>query len=130
MIDSMQDQVKFFDWVQDKIRELSQKYTLFLSTWNSDKFANEMLSHWWIHNCFHKIVWSSYILKSAEHIDELIKYVWDANFNSQAVLIWDWQRDRFIAKSRNIDFIHIWNENIDTYEIQSVTQIDTILEQL
>jgi len=129
MIDDLQDQVKFFDWVQDKIKELSLKYTLFLSTWNSDKFANEMLSHGWVDHCFHKILWSSFILKSPEHIDELATYSWDDDFYDKAVFIWDWQRDRFIAKSKNIDFIHIWSENIDTYEIQTVTQIDTILEQ-
>lgn len=130
LIDSMQGQVVFFDWIQDKIKELSQKYTLFLSTWNSDKFANEILSHGWIYDYFDKILWSSYILKSPEHIDELINYTWDIDFSSQAIFIWDWQRDRLIAESKNIDFIHIWSDNIDTYEIQSVTQIDTILEQL
>jgi hypothetical protein len=113
-----------------KIKELSNTYTLFLSTWNSDNFANQVLKNWWIHNCFDKILWSSYILKSPEHIDELINYTWDEDFAKQAVFIWDWQRDREIAKSRNIDFIHIWSNWDDKYEIKSVDEISKILKKL
>lgn len=130
LIDSIDDEVKFFPWVINKIKELSKNYTLFLSTWNSDNFANHVLNQWGIHDCFEKILWSSYILKSTQHIDELINYTWDENFSKQAIFIWDWQRDREIAKNKNIDFIHIWTDNTDTYEIQSVSKIDEVLNKI
>lgn len=130
LIDSIDDDVRLFPWILDKIKQLNKNYTLFLSTWNSDNFANHVLSQWWIHDCFDKILWSSYILKSPDHIDEFINFTWDENFSKQAVFIWDWQRDREIAKSRNIDFIHIWSDWNDEYEIKSVSEIDIILKKL
>jgi hypothetical protein len=47
-----------------------------------------------------------------------------------SVFIWDGQRDREIAKSRNIDFIHIWSNWDDKYEIKSVDEISKILKKL
>lgn len=130
ILDKIQGQVEFYPWVLSKIKELSNQYTLFLSTWNSDKFANDVLKRGWISQYFDKILWSTYILKSTEHIKELINYTWDEDFCLQAVFIWDGQRDREIAKAKNIDFIHIWTNQIDSYEIKNVSNIDSILKKL
>jgi hypothetical protein len=130
ILDWLDDKVNFYEWVQEKIIELSNKYTLFISTWNSDKFTNDILKKWWIEKCFDKILWSTYILKSTDHIQELINYTWDIDFNSKSIFIWDGQRDREIAQSMNIDFIHIWNTKEDLYEINSVININDILLQI
>ncbi len=41
---------KFFPWVKEKIKELSEKYTLFVTTSNSTKAAKKTLENWWIIN--------------------------------------------------------------------------------
>jgi hypothetical protein len=130
IINTIEDTVSFFPWVKEKIIELSQTYTLFLSTWNSDNFANTVLENWWVHKCFHKILWSTNILKSRLHIDEFINYTWDEYFSEKAIFIWDGQRDREIAESMNIEFIHIWSDNKDIYEITSVSRIDEMLNKI
>ena len=129
-INNIENSVEFFPWVKEKIFELSHKYILFLSTGNSDIFANDILKKWWIHQCFDKILWSTNILKSSLHIDEFVNYMWDENLSKKSIFIWDWQRDREIAESMNIDFIHIWSENKDNHEIKSITEIDKILDNI
>ena len=104
----------FFLWVPAKIKELRKNYKLFLSTWNSTKFAEENLKKWDIFDCFEYILWSENIWKSIEHIEIFKDYTWDKDFEKLAVFIWDWEKDRDIAKEVNIDFIHI-DEDIKNY---------------
>lgn len=130
LINSIEDNVDFFTWVKEKIIELSQTYILFLSTGNSDIFANDILKKWWIHKCFHKILWSTNILKSHLHINEFINYIWDENFSENTIFIGDGQRDREIAEFANIVFIHIWSDKKDKYEIKCVSEIDEILNDI
>jgi phosphoglycolate phosphatase-like HAD superfamily hydrolase len=127
-INQIENTVDFFPGVIQKIKKLSNNYTLFLSTWNSDKFANDVLKKWWIHKCFDKILWSSYILKSSQHVNEFINYTWDEYFSERTIFIWDWEKDREIALENNIDFIHISTSSEDKYEIQSVVEIENILK--
>lgn len=122
--------VVFFPNVVEKIKELSKKYTLFISTWNSDEFALEVLSSVWIDKYFDKILWSSYILKSSQHIDELISYTWDLSLPEKSIFIWDGQRDKQIALSKNIDFIHIWTCWKEKHQIETVDNIDSMLKKL
>ena len=121
----------FFPWVTEKIKELSKSYKLFLSTWNSTKFAEENLKKWDIFDCFEYILWSENIWKSIEHIEIFKDYTWDKDFEKLAVFIWDWEKDRDIAKGVNMDFIHIdkylKNDFWDQYEIKSVSEISDIL---
>lgn len=121
----------FFPWVPAKIKELRKNYKLFLSTWNSTKFAEENLKKWDIFDCFEYILWSENIWKSIEHIEIFKDYTWDKDFEKLAVFIWDWEKDRDIAKGVNMDFIHIdedlKNDFWDQYEIKSVSEISDIL---
>lgn len=122
---------KFFPWVINKIEELSKNYKLFLSTWNSTKFAEENLKKWKIYNYFEYILWSENISKSSEHIKIFKEISLDNNFEKKAIFIWDWEKDREIAKENFIDFIHIDSELSDNfwdkYEIKSVAEISNIL---
>lgn len=121
----------FFTWVPEKILELSKDYKLFLSTWNSTKFAEENLKKWWIYECFEYILWSENISKSEEHIKFFKEKFQIEDFEENSIFIWDWEKDREIAKNCWIDFIHI-DENLenkfwDKYEIKSIAEISNIL---
>lgn len=122
---------QFFEWVPEKIKELSKKYKLFLTTWNHTKFAKEVLEKWWILDCFEKVLWSDEIHKWEQHLKIFKEKVelefWEKNFFEKSVYIWDWDADREFAWIFDIDFIHIWNEWKDEFEIGSVVEIDNIL---
>ena len=118
---------KFFPWIPEKILELSKKYKLFLTTWNHTDFAKEVLKKWWIIQCFEEIYWSDKIHKWREHLKIFQENSCDENFFKKAVYIWDWNSDREFAGIFDIDFIHIWSEKKDKYEIRSVAEIDEIL---
>ena len=62
-IRSKEDKMHFFKWTEDKIKKLSKKYKLFLTTWNSTQFAKDILKEWWIIKCFELIYWSDEIKK-------------------------------------------------------------------
>lgn len=121
-------EVDFFEWIPAKIKELSQKYRLFLSTGNSDEFAEKMLKKWWIYDCFEKVLWSTYYPKSPEHINQFIRYTQDQNFVDESVFIWDGQVDEAIAKFHGMDFIHISPFAQKQFQIRSVKDINTILD--
>lgn len=120
----------FFEKVPDKIKELSKTYKLFLTTWNSTSVAKNHLKQWGILNCFELVYGSDKIPKWHEHLEIFKEYTWDNNFYEKAVYIWDWNQDRIFAQEKNIDFIHIWNDKKDTYEISSVIYIDDVLDNL
>ena len=111
------------------IKELSKEYDLFLSTWNSTKFAKEMLDKWWIKDRFELIFWSNKIPKWHLHLESFKEYSWDEDFYKKAVYIWDWSMDRVFAREAWIDFVHIWNRWEDKYEIDKVTKLVIILEE-
>lgn len=118
----------FFDWVPEKIHELSKSYKLFLTTWNSTKVALKHLEKWWIKELFELIYWSDKILKWSEHLNIFKEYSNDENFFNKSFYIWDGQSDRIFAKEAWIDFIHIWDSKIDEFEILSVANINDILK--
>ncbi len=126
-INKVTGEINFFDGIPEKIKQLSQSYTLFLSTGNSDEFAEKMLKKWGIDTCFSKILWSSFIPKSPEHIQQFIKYSGNENFIDEAIFIWDGQVDEAIAKFYGMDFIHISPFTENKFQIKSVNQIDNIL---
>lgn len=119
----------FFEWVPEKIKELSKDYKLFLTTWNSTQSAENHLKKWNIYDLFEQVYWSDIVLKWADHLNIFNDYSWDDLFFKKAIYIWDWDWDRNYAQLFNIDFIRIWNQGEDKYEIESVTQIDEILNQ-
>lgn len=120
----------FFPQIPEKIKKLQEKYTLFLSTWNSTPTAERYLQEWWMYSYFKIILWSNEIPKWARHLEIFQQDSQDIDFYKKAIYIWDWDSDRIFAWEKWIDFIHIGNDKKDIYEIQSVAQIDTILELL
>lgn len=131
LIDKNSQNIKFFDSIPEKILELSKNYKLFLSTWSSTKFAEEILKKWWIYDYFEYILWSENISKSSEHIKIFKEISLDPEFEKFAIFVWDWTKDREIAKENSIDFIHIdeklENRFSDKYEIKSVAFLSNIL---
>lgn len=119
----------FFKWIPEKITELKDDYKLFLTTWNSTEVARKHLIKWWIIEYFEMIHWSDVILKWMDHLNLFKEYSEDENFFENSIYVWDWQSDRLYASEAWIDFIHIWNEKQDKFEIESVTHIDEILHK-
>lgn len=120
----------FFPWVVEIIKKLSNSYTLFLSTWNSDIFAEKNLRRENIYNCFKLVLGSVHIPKWPRHIEAFRESVWDDDFIQKSIYVWDGSTDRNIAHSHNIDFIHISIDGGDKYEIESVKDIYDILHTL
>jgi phosphoglycolate phosphatase-like HAD superfamily hydrolase len=123
-------ETEFFPGVIDKIKELSNNYTLFLTTGNSTPTAVKYLKEWWIKDNFAIILGSDKLLKGRDHIEEFIRYSCDDDFCQKAVYTWDWEWDKLFAWEFNIDFIRIWKFWKDKYEINSVAEIDEILNLL
>ena len=120
---------EFFEWVPEKVKSLSKNYKLFLTTWNSTQVAIKHLKKWNILDCFELIYWSDKILKWLDHLNIFKDYSNDYDFFKKSIYVWDWQSDRIFAKKASIDFVHIWDEKIDEYEIGSVTELDKILNK-
>jgi len=118
---------ELFPWVPEMIKRLSKKYDLFLTTWNSTKVAKEHLEKWWILDKFKVVLWSDKLLKGPEHMEYFKNFTQDEDFFKKAIYIWDWNSDREIAKMYNVDFVHIWNDWKDKYEIPVVTDLEKIL---
>lgn len=118
---------EFFEGIPEKITELKDNYKLFLTTWNSTNVAKKYLNKWWVLEYFEIIHWSDIILKWKDHLNSFKKYTGDEDFFKKSIYIWDWDSDRYFARESWIDFIHIWNIKKDKYEINSITEIDKIL---
>jgi phosphoglycolate phosphatase-like HAD superfamily hydrolase len=121
---------EFFEGVPEKIQDLSQSYTLFLTTWNSTAFAIKTFQKGNILNCFAKVLGSELILKWKDHLQLFAQYSGDEEFYKNAVYIGDGPADRLFAQEAGIDFIHIGNEKKDRYEITTVADIEWVLEIL
>lgn len=124
-----EDEFDFFEWVPKLIKHLSKDFDLFLSTWNSTRFAKEILEKWKIKDRFKLIFWSNKIPKWYLHLETFKEYSWDEDFFKKALYIWDWDMDRIFAEEMWIDFIHIWNTWKDRYEIDIVTKLSIILDE-
>lgn len=118
----------FFPWVLDKISELKNDYKLYLTTWNSTLTAEKHLKNGWIYEYFQIVLWSDEIHKWELHLEIFEEHSNDTDFYKKSIYIWDWDSDRMFAKQKWIDFIHIWNDKIDKYEINSVREIDKVLK--
>jgi len=118
---------EFFPQVPELIKSLCKDYKLYLTTWNSIQFAKQHLEEAWIYHCFEKVLGSDRILKWPEHLQIFKELSGDENFFEKAVYIWDWNSDREFAKMFGIDFVHIWNEGKDKYEIPVVTKLPEVL---
>jgi len=129
IFETVESKIRFFKNVPEKILELSKKYKLFLSTWNSTQFANEMLEKWWIKDCFELIYWSSEIPKWIKHLEIFKDYSEDDDFYNNSIYIWDWEMDKLFAEQMWVSFVRIWNFKKDKYEINSVAKIDIILNK-
>ncbi len=117
-LDQKNHESEFIDWTIEKIIKLSNKYKLYLSTWSSTKFANEILKKWWIYNYFELILGSENIQKSEKHLDIFQNHSNDNNFFENSYSIWDSEKDKYFAELRNIDFIKIWNKYKSISEIK------------
>lgn len=123
-----QDEVEYFKWVPEKIREISKNYKLFLTTWNSTKFAKEILETWDIKDCFELIYWSNEIKKWSQHLSIFKNYSEDENFFANSIYFWDWEMDKIFAKEAWIDFVRIWDFKEENHVLDSVAKIDKILK--
>ena len=124
------DKSKFFPGIIDFIKELQKTHTLFLSTGNSDEYALKKMAEWGIDVCFSRIIGSSIIGKSSEHIKIFKEITQDPDFEKNAIFIWDWNTDREIARANNITFIKVWKAGIDTFEVDRTIQAKAIIESL
>jgi len=127
LLSSLRNEVIFYDWIINKIKELSKKYKLFLSTWSSTTFAKQTLKDWWIDIFFEKIIWSDEILKWKEHLEIFKNISFDENFYKNSIYIWDWEMDKIFAYEQNIDFVRVWNRWECKKRIKSVNDIDNFL---
>lgn len=118
---------KFFTGVPELIKKLSKQYQLFLTTWNSTKFAESVLKDGKIYHCFQKVLWSDSILKWMPHLNIFSEISWDPDFFQHSFYIWDWEWDRMFANQASIDFIHIWDEKIGRYEVKNILEIKKFL---
>ena len=124
------DEVSFFPWVETMLQNLHSEYKFFLSTWNSDQYAQKILSEAGLDSYFEKILGSSIVHKSVEHIKIFSEIACDDEFAQKAIYIWDGNTDRDIAQSAWIDFIKVWEEWIDSYEVDHTTDAMDIITQL
>ncbi len=126
---NLRDKVKFFPWVQEKIKELYKNwYKIFLTTWSSTKFAKQTLKDWSIDKYFEKIIWSDKILKWKQHLEIFKELSWDEYFYKKALYIWDWDMDKIFALESWIDFIRVWIKwNKNENKIKSILEIDKYL---
>ena len=125
-----EEKFDFFDWVPEMIKKLSKKYDLFLTTWNSTKFAKEMLDKWKIKHNFKMILWSNKINKWHMHLEIFKEYSMDEDFYKRAVYSGDGDMDRVFATEAWIDFVHIWIWWKDKYEIDNIIKLPEILKKL
>lgn len=123
-----QDKVEFFKGVPEKIKEISKDYKLFLTTWNSTKFAKEILETWEIRDCFELVFGSNKIKKWHQHLSIFKNYSEDEDFFSKSLYFWDWEMDKIFAKEAWIDFIRIWDFEEENHVLDSVANIDKILK--
>ncbi len=131
LLSSLRDKVNFFPWVQEKIKELYNKwYKLFLTTWSSTDFATKTLKNWWIYNYFEKVLGSDKTLKGKEHLEIFKELTWDLDFYKKALYLWDWNMDKIFAKEAWIDFIRVWNRwEKDENRVKSIVEIDKFLRE-
>lgn len=122
-----QDKIEFFKWVPKIIKELSKNYKLFLTTWNSTKFAKEILKSVDIKGCFDLIYWSDKIKKWFQHLSIFKNYSEDKDFFSKSLYFWDWEMDKIFASEFWIDFVRIGDFEEENYVLDSVANIDKIL---
>ena len=120
VLDIKNKQSKFIEWTLEKINELQNNYKLFLSTWSSTRFAEEILNEWGVKDYFEMIQWSETIPKSEEHLDIFKNHSWDEDFFKYAIAIWDSLKDEFFAEERKIDFILIWDKYKKISDIKEI----------
>ena len=118
---------QYYPGVISIVKQLSQTYILFLTTWNATKTAMKHLNAWWIQDYFSLVLWSDTLLKWIHHLEKFAGYTWDKFFYQNALYVWDGNSDREFAKMKDIDFIHVGHDRKDLYEIPSVREIGTIL---
>jgi len=130
LLSSLRDKVRFFPWVQEKIKELYNKwYKLFLTTGSSTNFATKTLKNWWIYDYFEKVIWSDKILKWRKHLEVFQELTWDSDFYKKALYLWDWEMDKIFALESGIDFIRVWNRGKkDENRVKSILEIDKFLK--
>ena len=119
-LDEKNHESEFISWTIEKIIKLKNNYKLYLSTWSSTKFANEILKKWWIQELFEIIQWSDKIAKSEYHLELFKEHSNDEYFYENAYSIWDSEKDKYFAELKWIDFIKIWEKYKSIEEIKEI----------
>jgi phosphoglycolate phosphatase-like HAD superfamily hydrolase len=121
---------EFFNWVIEMIKNLSKKYTLFISSQTDDKILKEKIKNAWLFNNFEVIFWWWVLEKWPKHIEVFDMLTQDQDFENRTVYIWDSELDREIAKEAWISFVKIWKEWLDYYEIEKTTDLEEYLKKV
>lgn len=114
------DEVWFIPWTIETIEKIKDDFNLFVSTWNSTGFATKMLKKWWVFEYFKIVLWSEKIPKTIEHVEFMKDKVQDDDFYSKSIFVWDWERDKEIAKAAGMKYIKIWLPDW----VSSISEID------
>lgn len=116
----------FKKWIVTLIKELSNEYQIFLTSWNHINYIDKVLNLWEIQKCFTKVLWSENFPKSEKHLEIFKEIVKDKDFYSKSIYIWDWKIDELNAKKKWIDFVVIKNQFNQNLIKDFILEIDNL----
>ena len=114
---------ELFDGIPEMLKNLSENYTLFLSSRSDDEDLKEFLKTEQLYWYFDVVFGSTIREKWKKHIEVFDLVSEDQNFINKTIYIWDDEFDRNIAKMAWISFVKIWKEGTDAYEIDKTTDL-------
>lgn len=114
---------ELFEWIPEMLKNLSENYTLFLSSRSDDEDLKEFLKTEQLYWYFDIVFGSTIREKWKKHIEVFDLVSEDQNFINKTIYIWDDEFDRNIAKMAWISFVKIWKEGTDAYEIDKTTDL-------
>ncbi len=114
---------ELFDGIPEMLKNLSENYTLFLSSRSDDEDLKEFLKTEQLYWYFDIVFGSTIREKWKKHIEVFDLVSEDQNFINKTIYIWDDEFDRNIAKMAWISFVKIWKEGTDAYEIDKTTDL-------
>lgn len=114
---------ELFEWIPEMLKNLSENYTLFLSSRSDDEDIVDFLKTEQLYWYFDVVFGSTIREKWKKHIEVFDLVSEDQNFINKTIYIWDDEFDRNIAKMAWISFVKIWKEGTDAYEIDKTTDL-------
>jgi len=121
---------ELFTWVNDMVKNLSERYKLLLSSKSDDEDIKEFMKEEWIYSYFDIVFGSSIMEKWEKHIEVFKMYLEDQDFENRTIYVWDTEFDRGIAKEAGISFVKIWKEGKDYYEIDNVIELEEYIGKI